>query len=86
MAWQHSLSGYFDTKSRQTKFTMMLSRDEFSDKNTEQHTAWVRSASGPICPFGDKVSKSKRFRDGWDFWNGSDWEVDNTLSSKCLRY
>ena len=62
-----------------------MHRDKFTDKQNA-HTAWIRSASGPICPFGDTVSKSKRFRDGWDFWNGIDWEVDLTITSKCIRY
>ena len=63
-----------------------LPRESFTDKEDDGHTAYIKSASGPICPFGDKVSHSERFGNGWKFWNGEEWEVDETLLSQCIKY
>ena len=69
-------------------FLILISfyRDSFTDKEDGGHTAYVKSASGPICPFGNKVSHSERFGNGWKFWNGEEWEVDETLLSQCIKY
>ena len=46
----------------------------------------VQSASGPICAFLKKASKSERFGHGWRFWTGDGWEFDLTLGAKCVKF
>ena len=46
----------------------------------------VQSASGPICAFLKKASKSERFGHGWRFWTGDGWENDMSLSARCVKF
>jgi len=46
----------------------------------------VQSASGPVCAFLEKASKSERFGHGWRYWAGTDWEFDMTLGARCTKF